>query len=147
MLRGTPGHDSPATSKRSSDSKTARDVFCTASSRKRFVVVTTIIQGGFDLSNGNVLEDLVYVSGDELVFDLPDPQVLGIIVEDSSSEDYQYPDIPLSPDGWKAVTEFIEEHITEEVLDDRILETARINGEEALIRIFSDSGWTKITFL
>ena len=119
-----------------------------AAGRNEFVVITSIVRGGFDLSAGQDPEgEPVRPSGTVLYVWLPEPVILDVIVEDSRSADYGYPDIVLRPESWKRVVEFVRGHVVGEVIEDGILETARENGKEALRGIFRGAGWEDVIFL
>jgi len=129
----------------------------TASKRGDFVVVTSVVKGGYDFT-GTVFEDpesavnlndTVRINKEEnsLVIRLPDPVIADCIIEDATSENYPYPDIAINPEGWKKLTSFLSEKIKELVIEDGILVRADEKGKEFLERFFLDAGFSKVIFL
>lgn len=129
-----------------------RDVGISLDSRSYvFVVITSVVKGGFDLQ-GTVYENLEeYIRIDEesntLTLKLPEPKIVDLIIEDSTSETYKYPDLGIEPENWKKLTGFIAGEIEGKVIEEGILEAARTRGEEFFRRLFLEAGYSEIIFL
>ena len=77
---------------------------------------------------------------------LPPAVITDVIMEDADTTTYTYPDIEIGPEGWKKLTSFVKVRIEEEAISGEVLSLAEENGKEFLRRIFSDSGYSSITF-
>ena len=125
--------------------------------RRDFVVVTTIIKAGFDLSNpvfttpeqaGAALADK-YVKSDStggITITLPPAVITDLIIEDADTDSYSYPDIQIGPENWKKLTLFVREQIESETAAEDILDLAAENGRRFLRRMFLDSGYSMVSF-
>ncbi len=125
--------------------------------RREFVVLTTIIKAGFDLTNplfsapesaGAALAGK-YVQTDSsggITITLPPAVITDMIIEDAGTETYTYPDIRIGPENWKKLTLFVEERIQRDKAAQDILEMAAENGRKFLSRMFLDSGYSKVSF-
>lgn len=82
-----------------------------------------------------------------LYIKLPDPVIVDLIIEDSTSENYQYPDLGIEPKNWKKLTAFIAREIEGKVIEEGILKTARERGEEFFRRLFLEAGYNDIIFM
>ncbi len=118
-----------------------------------FVVVTSHIKGGFDLSRGpwGVLKnaaDLISVNPSlkSMSIRLPEPAITEFIIRDETSTEYEYPDIELDAEQWRRVSDYVEQRIREKVVEDGILEKTEENMQQILKRILQDLGWKYITF-
>ena len=125
--------------------------------RREFVVLTTIIKAGFDLSNpvfkapeeaGEALA-AQYVQTDSsggITVTLPPAVITDLIIEDAGTETYSYPDIKIGPENWKKLTLFVKERIESEIDGEEILELAAENGRGFLRRMLLDSGYSRVSF-
>lgn len=125
--------------------------------RGDFVVITAIVKAGFDLSNpafvspehaGAALAE-EYVRPDSsggIMIKLPSAVITDVIIEDSGSEGYGYPDIQIGPENWKKLTRFVRERIENETGVSDILDLATENGKQFLSRLFLDSGYSTVSF-
>lgn len=122
-----------------------------------FVVITSVVKGGFDLKgtvyenpeSGENLHDYIRIDkeSNSLYIKLPEPVIVDLIIEDSTSENYQYPDLGIEPQSWKKLTAFIAREIEGKVIEEGILETARERGEEFFRRLFLEAGYNDIVFM
>ncbi len=131
-----------------------------------FVVVTGIIKAGYDFSDtpyssagGTSIDESnpeykrlkEYVSfsedGSRLLLKLPQPEIVSFIIEDSTSEDYAYPDISIDPEQWKVLSTFVTEKVRGRVLEEGILRLARKKGEAFITRIMRDAGFQEVVFI
>lgn len=121
-----------------------------------FVVVTSIVKGGFDLA-GTVYENpqsrAEGVSGavgiDEtgaVHLTLPEPVITDFIVEDNSSSSYTYPDMDIDPENWRRLTDFVRSRVEVIVRDMGILEMAEERGERFIERMLKDAGYREVIF-
>ena len=122
-----------------------------------FVVVTSIVKGGFDLSD-TVYQDpekypdrisrAVSIDEDNTVnLLLPDPVITEFIIEDSSSTTYTYPDLDIEPEKWKLLTDFVRGRVEGIVRNEGILDLARERGEIFIERMLKDAGYRNVVFL
>ena len=127
------------------------------SNRYEFVVITAVVRGGFDLQ-GTVYESpeefdnlKKYVRVDEeektLFLRLPKPVIVDFTIEDSTAADYTYPDIEISPENWKKLTDFVSEKIREQVIAEGILELAKQRGQTFIEKLLIDAGLQRVVFL
>jgi len=121
-----------------------------------FVVVTSIVKGGFDLA-GTVYENpekhpelvssAVTVTEDHaIILRLPEPVITDFIIEDSSSTSYTYPDLDIDPEEWKMLTGFIRDRIETVVRSEGILDMASQRGEEFIEGMLEDAGYSEVKF-
>ncbi len=126
------------------------------SSKCNFVVVTSLIKGGF-IIKGTVYENpeaykktlsnYVTIKENTIILKLPEPEITSFVIEDSTSKDYSYPDLPITPDNWKKLTSFIADKIKTKVLRDGILETASENGQKMIKKLLTGAGYKEILFI
>jgi hypothetical protein len=128
-----------------------------ASKRREFVVITTIIKAGFDLSNpvfaspeqaGEELAEK-YIQTDALngvTVILPPAIITDLIIEDADTTSYSYPDIEIGPENWKTLTSFVAQKIESEAVSGDVLNLATENGKQFLERLLLDSGYSSVTF-
>lgn len=131
-----------------------------------FVVVTSIIKAGYDFSDtvyssvGGTpseganpdytrLEEYVSFSedGSRLLLKLPRPEIVSLLIEDSTSENYAYPDISIDPEQWRVLSAFVTEKVRSRVLEEGILRLARKKGEAFITRIMRDAGFQEVVFI
>jgi hypothetical protein len=130
-----------------------------------FIVITVRVIGGFDLS------DTLYKSGEEreewelkqliristeitgegeeikaIKLKLPPAAITEVILEDMTSEMYDYPDIRIDPESWKKLSAFIETRVRKKVLEEGILEAAENNGRGFLEGFLRQAGFAEIEF-
>ncbi len=127
------------------------------SNKYEFVVVTAIVRGGFNL------EGTIYASSDNrynvekyiqidretntLYLRLPPPVITNFEIEDLDRSRYPYPELAISPDNWKRLTQFTANEIERQVLEDGILELAKQRGKVFIEKLLLDSGLETIVFL
>lgn len=122
-----------------------------------FVVITTIVRGGFDLEgtvyenpeNAANIEEYLRIDRDEnvLYLRLPPPVITDFEIEDPDRTRYPYPDFEISPENWKLLTQFTAGKIRQQVLEDGIIETAKMKGTAFIEALFMESGIEKVVFL
>jgi hypothetical protein len=115
----------------------------------RFAVISTRVKGGFDLSNGGIIAELLPTEkgeGKGVIISLPEPSITQLVIEDEVSEGYRYPDIEAGPADWKAITDLTGEMVRRKVLEEGILETAEERGKAYLEMLFSQAGYERIFF-
>jgi len=122
-----------------------------------FVVITSVVKGGFDLQNTvyenphlvDNLEDYIRIDEESniLYVRLPDPVIVDLIIEDSTSENYKYPDLGIEPENWKKLTAFIAREIEGKVIEEGILDAAQERGEEFFRKLFLEAGYHDIIFM
>jgi hypothetical protein len=127
------------------------------SNRYEFVVISAVVRGGFDLQ-GTVyerpeefenLKEYARVDEEEktLFLRLPKPVIVDFIIEDPTAADYTYPDIEISPENWKKLTDFVSGEIREQVIAEGILELAKKRGQAFIEKLLIDAGLKRVIFL
>lgn len=82
--------------------------------RRDFLVITAILEIGFDFSSNPPDIRPIPIGAetpDSWLITLPDPQILNIRIEDSTSSNYPYPDISLDQENWKEIAGFVQANI------------------------------------
>lgn len=77
---------------------------------------------------------------------LPKPLITEFVIQDETSEYYQYPDIQVDAAQWKAISGYVEEKIRSRVLQEGILEHTEKNMQNLLVRLLKSAGWKQIVF-
>lgn len=127
------------------------------SNRYEFVVITSVVRGGFNLE-GTVyqpqettedIEEYIRIDNESktLYLRLPPPVITAFETEDLDRERYPYPDLAISPDNWKRLTQFTANEIEVQVLEDGILELAKQRGKVFIEKLLLDSGLETIVFI
>ena len=120
-----------------------------------FIVVTVVAKLGFDLeafatesrsvANGSVGPISVRTDG-TVVVNVPRVVVNEIIIEDSSSADYHYPDVGVSPEGWKLISEYVAASIPRRLEADGLFGEAEAAGRGFLSGFFREAGYESVKF-
>ena len=116
--------------------------------RREFVVVTSIIKGGFDLSEYSVLNTHMQVDNKNgaISVKIPATVVTDVIIEDATTEDYSYPDMAIDPEGWRLLIAFVEKRVQKQVTDEGVLEVARQNGLSFITLLLHEAGYSDVSF-
>jgi hypothetical protein len=117
-----------------------------------FLVATVIIKAGFNLDQGNARfvlttrqeEGKTIRSG---VLSLPEPLITAIEVEDPDRVHYPFPDLPLSPQGWKEIAGFVQEHYVSQSLREGLLQQARDKLQSWLRPLLIPAACDEISFI
>ena len=134
----------------------ATDVGLARSDGFDFVVVTVVMAAGFDVSEesfasvGELATD-EYVDDDgsthyRITVPSPHAQILNTIVEDIIPDDYPYPDLAMSADNWRRVTQYVRTQPLDEETLSRILRTAEENGRLFLDQLLRNAGFDDVEF-
>lgn len=130
-----------------------------------FVVVTVVVNAGFDLE-GFALENpegttpgerseffriATYEtasgeSGRRAILVLPEPVITSVVVEDLTTEEYGYPDIAIGAEGWRLVAEFVEARVLESPRIAELLDAARTKGEQFVSAMLRQAGYEDVVF-
>ena len=120
-----------------------------------FVVVTVVAKLGFDLeafttesrsvANGSVGPISVRTDG-TVVVNVPKVIVNEIIIDDSSSADYHYPDVGVTPEGWKLISEYVALSIPRRLESDGLFGEAEAAGRRFLEGFFKEAGYESVNF-
>ena len=126
------------------------------SKKREFVVLTTILKGGFDLSDpvfaspesaGNRSNRFIMIDSENAItITLPDTVITDIIIEDAETRTYLYPDIRIGPEDWKMLTSFVERQVAADAEEHGILQLAEENGKRFLRRLLLDTGYDSVIF-
>ncbi len=116
-----------------------------------FVVITLIITAGYDPGSGVREIVMERIEGSDAttrraVVTLDPPSIVDVAVEDIRPADYPYPEISLSPDGWRRIAGFVREELVEERILDEVLAAARANGEAFLRQLVLQAGFAEVRF-
>jgi hypothetical protein len=77
---------------------------------------------------------------------LPPIAITDIIIEDDTSETYNYPDIDLSPEQWRELSAYIAGELRGKVLEEGVLEHAEKNAIEFIGNFLKTAGYDKVIF-
>jgi hypothetical protein len=146
----------------------ARDLgLSTGPQEYQFLVVPVIVTAGFDLREAGLANDppasqpawsepassdaqssgpepQVRVEDGTVSLRLPQPVITGVEVRDVRSEDYRFPDVPIAPDDWRRIADFVSEHIRHRSVERGIFERARRNTEQFLTAFLQDAGYDSV---
>ena len=111
-----------------------------------FTVISARIKAGFDF--GEDVGDSVRIDRENsrITIDLPPAVITDIIIEDSHSGNYEYPDIDVSPEQWKTLTAILSEKLVLEAAERDITGIAEERGRELIRGLFSNAGFSEIMF-
>jgi len=125
------------------------------SKRREFIVVTAIAKIGLDLDrfasetrtvvNGTVGPVSVRSDGTVVVV-LPPVTITDLIIDDSSSGDYGYPDVGISPEGWRLLAEFISDSVAVRIRESGLFVEAKDVAKRFLTEFFSQAGYDSVSF-
>ncbi len=119
-----------------------------------FVVLTSRVKGGYNLqpllsSSPSSTDELrVYPNAalSTVEIRLPAPEITELIIQDETSDFYQYPDINVDAEQWRRITDYVEEKIRRRVIDEGILTKTEDRIKAILTRLMQSSGWQEIVF-
>lgn len=109
----------------------------TGAGQPGYVVVTTTLRYGYDLSQ---LESLIRAQTDlndeqdsaPATIAVPPARLLSQETEDLSREDYPYSPVYLDAEGWQSVTAFVSTRLRRDEPDDEVISQATTTGIELL---------------
>ena len=126
----------------------------TGRNSRDFIVVTTVVRAGFDLGSEDFASVLNIETGVErqesgpplrfAAISLPTAQVINVRVEDVNSGNYGYPDVEISPDEWRRVSNFVATQSVDRVVAMGLIEAAQRNGEDFLVRFLTRAGFDTV---
>lgn len=115
-----------------------------------FLVATVILRAGFDMEQADMRDWVSIGQGPDgsktARLTLPPAAILDVRVEDPDRANYPYPDVPISPEGWKELSRLLQEHARRLAIADGILEKAGSNASSFLSRLLLNSGFSQVTF-
>lgn len=126
----------------------------------RFVVISVSVRAGIDLeawlsgfdstdTGGEV--DGIHVEEEggfsRLTLMKPPVTVTSFVVEDRDAAADGFPDVPLSPAGWRRLVEALTPELREAALDGGLIEAAETSGLAFLSEIFEASGYDEVVFV
>lgn len=125
--------------------------------KKEFVILSLRLRAGYNLSKYQELDSKEFYAlinshikynyrKRTITFDLPDPEVVEIIIDDPDPETYIYPDISLSPREFKIVAEYVQEHIMAQDIITLVLKEAKENTKLLISELFLNNGWKEVIF-
>ena len=116
-----------------------------------FVVVSLVITAGYDLVRAMRALELVDVhpaaAARRAVVTLDAPTIMEIAVEDIRPAQYPYPDVSLSPDGWRRVAAFVRDELVPQPVLDELLRAAGRNGEAFVRGVLAQAGITDVQLI
>lgn len=122
----------------------------TGKQRYDFAVVSATVTAGFDLSayapGQEETPAFAWQSDGILYITLPDPEILSVVIEDDIPEEYRYPDLDISPENWKILTDFVSGRVIELAQENRLLEQTTQRGRDLAQAVFGSGPWERIVF-
>jgi hypothetical protein len=125
------------------------------SKRNDFVVVTALAKIGLDLAsfptqtrnvvNGRVGPITIRTDG-SVVVTLPRVVITDLVIEDNTSDDYRYPDIAITPEGWRKLAAFVSESVRLRISESRMFEEAETHARRFLTAFFNEAGYESVIF-
>ena len=123
--------------------------------RNDFVVITAIAKIGLDLDrfsdttrkvvNGRIGPVSLRSDG-TVIISLPPVAITELIIDDSSSADYGYPDVRVTPDGWRKISAFVTDSVSDRIADSGLFDEARDGAKRFLSIFFSEAGYESVKF-
>ncbi len=127
----------------------------------RFVVLSAEVRAGMDLEAwmsgftaaepGGDVEGIRIVeteNGSRGLEIVPPPvRVLSFIVRDRNAASEGFPDVPLSPEEWRLLTDTLEPSLREMALKGGLLDAAEKEARSFLTEIFTAAGYDYVTFM
>lgn len=126
----------------------------------RFIVISASVEAGVDIDEwenhltdpetGQITGiDTYLIEQDTWNINLLSPpvEITSYIINDQEGWDHGFPDIPLSPESWRLLTQIIKPKIIDMALDAGLLEKAREESESLLSEIFKAAGFHLVRFL
>jgi hypothetical protein len=127
----------------------------------RFVVLSAVVRAGVDLEawtsgfetaepGGEV--DGISVSEDEggdkrLEIASPPVTILSFAVRDRNAAAEGFPDVPISPERWRLLTDALEPKLRDMALHGGLLEAAEEDARSFLAEIFTAAGYRYVSFI
>ena len=120
-----------------------------------FVVVTVTAKLGFDLDSfaeetrnvANAAVGPVSVRSDgSVVVSTPHVSVTDLIIDDSERQAYPYPDVGMSPDGWRRITDYVARSVPGRLEAASLFEEAEAAGRRFLTGFFNQAGYETVYF-
>jgi hypothetical protein len=122
-----------------------------------FLVVTVRGKIGFDLSDtvyaretaepAEVRERWIHVDetedGRAAYVRLPPASIQELIIEDPGSNTYPYPDVPLPPEDWRRVSEYVAQRARERIREDSLAQ-AETRAEAFLTSVLRAAGFQQV---
>lgn len=113
-----------------------------------FVVITGVVKAGYDFSNLPVGE-LFSIQEDELgkhiTMYLPEAMISDFYIQDTTSEEYEFPEVPMNPGGWAKIIKLVRSDIAGQVKAGPLLDLARQNAKSILTSILLGAGFRTVT--
>ncbi len=126
-----------------------------ASKRGDFVVLTVIAKIGFDFdrlvpetgrADADSTGPISLRSDGVVVVDLPPVGITELIIDDSSRADYEYPDLRITPDGWKRLSAFVSADVAARLREDGLFDQAEVQARRFLRQFFYEAGYETVKF-
>ena len=135
--------------------------FSVTTDRPDFVVITITVRGGFDLT-GTVWDRGMTAGPDEvatvirtigpprdraIAVQLPRATVTDVIIEDTNTSEYHFPDFSLQPAAWREIAGFVADAVRERTVAEGLLLTAEANGREFVSGMLLTAGFDRVQFM
>ncbi|MFP4362643.1 MAG: DUF4230 domain-containing protein [Spirochaetia bacterium] len=104
---------------------------------RSFVVVTSIITAGFDISEDSSGEITITEEEDRILITLPNAEIVHSSIEDFQPDSYPYPEFHITPGNWQQLSGVIQSHAEARAIEEGILETAERRGRTYIQDIFN----------
>lgn len=113
----------------------------------KFAVISTQVKAGWELSESS--EDMIFIDKESntIKIKMPRAEVTEIIIDDSDSSTYDYPDLDVSPEQWRTLTAILSRKVKTEAEQRQIIELAEKRGQEFIRRMLKNSGFSEVIFI
>ncbi|MFP4267637.1 MAG: DUF4230 domain-containing protein [Spirochaetaceae bacterium] len=126
-----------------------------------FAVITTRIKAGFNLEESpwdpasgadSTEQPPIRIiterrSGKKsVVVSLPETEITEFILQDETSEEYNYPDLEVTASEWRGITRYVESRIRPRVIEEGILKRAEERARSYIRSLLSEGGYEEIVF-
>ena len=107
----------------------------------KFLVATATVRIGYTQPALSDMEKLFSLDQETgiLKVRLPEPEVTDFILEDPRAGSYGYPDIQLSPENWRMLSQYLTAEIKKKVFTEEIRELAYNRGKTFLEEFLKDA--------
>ncbi len=121
-----------------------------------FLVATVILRAGFPLDGLSDNDSTSFISSESLKTDnktiltasvkLPQALILDKRVEDPLRSEYPFPDVPITPQGWRDISALLLAHAEKKALEEGILSLAEDNAKSFFDKLLKSAGYQSVVF-
>ena len=112
-----------------------------------FAVITVRIKAGFNFDE-NMSADQILIDEENKAITVPLPEavITEVIIEDTESSLYEYPDLDVSPEEWKTLSSILSTAAKKEAVRLGVLTEAEERGRQMIGSLLSGSGYNSVVF-